>query len=63
MAKLVPYLPPRPFRIGGFLAGIIHESADCWEADEDLTEAMTAGSIFPAEDSSMVVEDPVSQEA
>lgn len=63
MAKLVPYLPPRPVRTGGFLAGKIRESAGCWEADEDLTEAMTAGSVFPAEDSSKVAEDSVRHRA
>ncbi|MEP2776586.1 MAG: type II toxin-antitoxin system prevent-host-death family antitoxin [Luteolibacter sp.] len=57
MAKLVPYVPARPKRSGGFLAGKIHESADCWEPDEALNEAMTGGAIFPSGSSSKVAED------
>ncbi|MDP4624045.1 MAG: type II toxin-antitoxin system prevent-host-death family antitoxin [Akkermansiaceae bacterium] len=56
MAKLVPYIPPRPARIGGFLAGQIQEAPDCWEPDESLLEAMTGGSVFPAERASKVAE-------
>lgn len=63
MAKLVPYIQHRPIRTGGFLAGKIHAAADCWGADKDLTEAMTAGSIFPAENSSKVAEDSVTYRA
>ena len=58
MAKLVPFVPKRAVRTGGFFAGKIHESADCWEPDEALTEAMTAASVFPAESLSKVAEDP-----
>ena len=56
MAKLVPYIPPQPLRKGGFLAGTIWESADCWEADTDLIEAMTGGPIEPTPAHSKVAE-------
>lgn len=58
MAKLVPYSPPQKARVGGFLAGKIHESQDCWEPDEVLEKAMREGSIFPTESLLNVVEDP-----
>lgn len=48
MAKLVPYIPPQPARSGGFLAGKIWESDDCWDAAADLIEAMTAAPLEPA---------------
>ena len=48
MAKLVPYIPPQPARKGGFLAGKIWESADCWETEAELIEAMTGASIEPS---------------
>lgn len=56
MAKLVPYLPPQPTRKGGFLSGKIWESADCWDADPELIEAMTGASIEPAPVHSKVAE-------
>lgn len=56
MAKLVPYIPPQPTRKGGFLAGKIWESADCWDADPDLIEAMTGNSIEPSPNISKVAE-------
>lgn len=49
MAKLVPYIPPQPKRIGGFLAGKIWEADDCWETDGDLIEAMTGTPLEPAD--------------
>ncbi len=58
MAKLVPFVPKRAARTGGFLAGKIHEAADCWEPDEALTEAMTGASVFPSGGLSKVAEDP-----
>lgn len=48
MAKLVPYTPPIAPREGGFLAGQIWESPDCWEPDDELTDLMTRGGIEPA---------------
>ena len=48
MARLVPYVPPQPPRAAGFLKGQIQESADCWDTDEELIEAMAAGPIEPA---------------
>lgn len=56
MAKLVPYIPPQPTRNGGFLAGTIWESEDCWDADTDLIEAMTGGPIEPSPVHSKVAE-------
>lgn len=56
MAKLVPYIPPQPTRKGGFLAGKIWVSADCWETDPELTEAMTGTSIEPSPTHSKVAE-------
>ena len=47
MAKIVPYSPTRPGRVGGFLTGKIHESADCWDRDEDLIKAMTGTPLEP----------------
>ncbi len=49
MAKLVPYIPPRPVRKGGFLQGQIWESDDCWEPDEELVELMTKAPLEPKE--------------
>lgn len=57
MAKLVPYTTPRPVRNGGFLAGKIHESSDCWDRDDDLIEAMTGAPIEPSDPSLKVAED------
>jgi prevent-host-death family protein len=57
MAKLVPYIPSRPARNGGFLSGKITEESDCWEPDHELLEAMSGGSIFPGEDISKVAEE------
>lgn len=48
MAKLVPYIPPRPARKGGFLKGKIWEADDCWQPDDDLTELMTNSEIEPS---------------
>lgn len=56
MAKLVPYFPPQPARLGGFLAGKIWESTDCWETDLELIEAMTGTSIEPSPAQSKVAE-------
>ena len=56
MARLVPYTPPQPVRSGGFLAGSIWESADCWDTDTDLIEAMTGGPIEPSPAHSKVAE-------
>lgn len=56
MAKLVPYIPPQPTRKGGFLAGKIWESTDCWDADPELIEAMTGTSIEPSTVVSKVAE-------
>lgn len=47
MAKLVPYTPPIAPRAGGFLAGQIWESPDCWEPDAELAELMTSGDVEP----------------
>jgi prevent-host-death family protein len=57
MAKLIPYTPARKVRTGGFLAGEIHESSDCWETDLELTELMTGGKIEPSDPTSKVAED------
>lgn len=57
MAKLIPYSPSRQVRSGGLLAGKIHDTADCWESDGGLDEAMTGGAIFPADNFSMVAEE------
>lgn len=56
LAKLVPYIPPQPTRQGGFLAGKIWESSDCWETDPELIETMTGASIEPAPAQSKVAE-------
>ena len=56
MAKLVPYIPSQPTREGGFLAGKIWESADCWDHDSELIESMTGGDIEPATEQSKVAE-------
>lgn len=48
MARLVAYQPPQPARSGGFLAGKIWESNNCWESDDDLIEAMTGAPIEPS---------------
>jgi prevent-host-death family protein len=56
MAKLVPYIPPQPARKGGFLAGKIWESADCWETDAELIESMTGESIEPSSAHAKVAE-------
>lgn len=48
MAKLVPYVPDRAPRRGGFLRGQVWESADCWESDEELARLMTEGGIEPS---------------
>jgi prevent-host-death family protein len=56
MAKLVPYIPPQPARKGGFLAGKIWESADCWASDPELIESMTGTSIEPSPAHSKVAE-------
>lgn len=48
MAKLVPYIPRQPARHGGFLAGKIWESDDCWATDPELIETMTGNSIEPS---------------
>ncbi len=56
MAKLVPYIAPQPARKGGFLAGKIWESTDCWETDPELIEAMTGASIEPTPVQSKVAE-------
>ena len=50
MAKLVPYAPLKSPRAGGFLKGQIWEAPDCWEPDEELTEQMTEGPLFPDEE-------------
>ena len=57
MAKLVPYTPTRRGRTGGFLAGKIHESDDCWDSDGDLIEAMTAAPIEPSDPGLKVAEE------
>lgn len=56
MAKLVPYIPPQPTRKGGFLAGKIWESPDCWDTDPELIEAMIDTSIEPSPLTSKVAE-------
>jgi prevent-host-death family protein len=57
MAKLVPYIPPQPVRSGGFLTGKIWESDDCWDADNDLIETMTAAPLEPQTKGMKVAED------
>ncbi|MFT3992095.1 MAG: type II toxin-antitoxin system Phd/YefM family antitoxin [Luteolibacter sp.] len=47
MAKLVPYSPPIAPRVGGFLSGSVWEAADAWDTDEELTDAMTSGPLWP----------------
>lgn len=59
MAKLVPYILPQLARSGGFLAGRIWESDDCWESDDDLIAAMVGGSLEPTEVSCNVAEGAV----
>ncbi|MEK7949885.1 type II toxin-antitoxin system Phd/YefM family antitoxin [Luteolibacter soli] len=59
VAKLVPYSAQVTPRTGGFLAGQIWESADCWEPDSELTDSMTKSPLFPEERySSKVAEKP-----
>ncbi len=47
VAKLVPHSHAAAPRTGGFLAGEIWESGDCWEPDDDLAREMTAAPLFP----------------
>ena len=56
MARLVAYVPPQPERRGGFLAGKIWQSDDCWESDVDLMEAMTGTPIEPVAGAAKVAE-------
>jgi prevent-host-death family protein len=56
MARLVAYQPPQPARSGGFLAGKIWESGDCWESDDEIIEAMTGAPIEPTGGISKVAE-------
>ena len=50
LVKLVPYqAAPSSPRTGGQLHGKIWEAADCWDADEELTAALTGGAVFPPE--------------
>jgi len=46
MAKLVPYLPVIAPRSGGFLAGQVWESEDCWGTDEELVASMTEAPLM-----------------
>ena len=56
MAKLVPYIPSQPVRKGGFLAGKIWESDDCWVSDPELIESMTGTPIEPSSAHAKVAE-------
>jgi len=47
MARLVAYQPPIKPRAGGFLAGQILETEECWKAETELIDLMTTSPLFP----------------